>query len=417
MKKIIESKVCFVVGLYGEEVNGGAEKHCKTLAEKVAERGYDVEVLTSTFDNYTSFKPHYKVGESIINNVLVRRFNSLPHHPKAYKKAYKNSKYGRILRRFLFRLNILNLIANKWPIWGLAKQEEEKLLKANGLYSPELINYVRDHHDEYKVIIMISYPCPNFYFINKIVPEKSILVPTAHDEGNFFRPYLTDLFIKVNHIAFNTEAEQKLCKGIFGKHMSASSILAVGLDIEPPAPLQIIQEKFNLPQRYILYFGRIAKEKIGDLLKWFLYYKATHADNVKLVLTGGIFMDKIQHPDVIYTGFVSEAEKTALIESATLIVNPSDRESLSLLLLEAMALGKPVLVNGKSEVLKQHCIQSDFASQYYTSKNDFLQKLDYFLSEKVEIHEIERKAKSYVNKHYAWDVVLDRFDQILQNQN
>jgi len=25
-------------------------------------------------------------------------------------------------------LNILNLIANKWPIWGLAKQEEEKLL-------------------------------------------------------------------------------------------------------------------------------------------------------------------------------------------------------------------------------------------------------------------------------------------------
>jgi len=128
MKKIIESKVCFVVGLYGEEVNGGAEKHCKTLAEKVAERGYDVEVLTSTFDNYTSFKPHYKVGESIINNVLVRRFNSLPHHPKAYKKAYKNSKYGRILRRFLFRLNILNLIANKWPIWGLAKQEEEKLL-------------------------------------------------------------------------------------------------------------------------------------------------------------------------------------------------------------------------------------------------------------------------------------------------
>lgn len=411
---MLEHKVCFVVGLYGEEVNGGAEKHCMMLAEKVAENGYDVEVLTSTFDDYTSFKPYYQIGESIINNVLVRRFESSPYDNKTYKKAYKNSKYGRIFRRLLYRLNLLGLIVKKWPVWQLAREKEEKWLKSNGLYSPDLIDYVYKNQHMYKAIIMISYPCPNFYFITKVVPKKTILIPTAHDEGNFFRPYLTDVFTKVSHIAFNTAVEQTLCKNIFGKDMSPSSILAVGLDIVPPISSEILREKFNLPNRYILYFGRIAKEKIGDLLKWFLHYKTITPDPVKLVLTGGLFMEKIQHPDIIYTGFVHEAEKTALIKSATLIVNPSNRESLSLLLLEAMALGKPVLVNGKSEVLKQHCIDSNFASQYYLSKTDFIQKLSKMLSTTIDQKELERKTMDYVETNYSWSLISKRFDLLLK---
>ena len=72
------------------------------------------------------------------------------------------------------------------------------------------------------------------------------------------------------------------------------------------------------------------------------------------MLTGGAdpeLADEIaSSPEIVATGFVSDAEKAAIVRHATVMVNPSHLESLSLLMLEAMASRVPVLVNGRSEV-------------------------------------------------------------------
>lgn len=63
----------------------------------------------------------------------------------------------------------------------------------------------------------------------------------------------------------------------------------------------------------------------------------------------------VEHPDIIYTGFVDDAEKVAIQLNAKVIVNPSRYESLSLILLETMSEGKAMLVNGRCNVLREHC--------------------------------------------------------------
>ncbi|GHE43563.1 glycosyltransferase [Sphingobacterium griseoflavum] len=407
-------KICFVVGLYGDEVNGGAEKHCKMLAEKAASR-YQVEVLTSTTDNYTSFNPFYAEGSTVIDNVTVRRFKTQDFNPAAFDEAYKKSRWGRKIRRFLYKAGILKHLANIFPRFTFALKDELKVLKSHGLFSKELIKFAIENEHHYKAFFLLSYPNPNFFFINAAIAQKCVLIPTAHNEGDFFRSYLTHIFTTINHIAFNTEAERQLCRDIFGKKMVNNSILAVGTDLIPPVTYETISQKFKLPERYILYFGRIAKEKIGNLLQWFLNFKRISADPVKLVLTGGLFMDKVDHPDIIYTGFVTESEKTALIQHSQLVVNPSDRESLSLLLLETMQLGKPSLVNGKSEVLKQHCINSGFASAYYTSEKDFTQKLDRLLKLTHEQKkELGARCVDYIVQNYNWSLILSRLENIVE---
>ena len=60
-----------------------------------------------------------------------------------------------------------------------------------------------------------------------------------------------------------------------------------------------------------------------------------------------------------YLGFVDEARKFALMAGALAFVHPSPYESLSIVALEAMAQGTPIVVNGECEVLADHVRMSD----------------------------------------------------------
>ena len=53
---------------------------------------------------------------------------------------------------------------------------------------------------------------------------------------------------------------------------------------------------------------------------------------------------------------------------------PSYFESLSMVALEAWALGRPVLANGRCDVLKGQCIRSN-AGLYYESYEEFVEAL------------------------------------------
>ncbi|HEX4567398.1 MAG TPA: glycosyltransferase, partial [Vicinamibacterales bacterium] len=62
------------------------------------------------------------------------------------------------------------------------------------------------------------------------------------------------------------------------------------------------------------------------------------------------------------------------LEAATVVVVPSPYESLSLLALEAFAVGTPVLANARSEVLVDHCLKSN-AGLYYADRDEFAESL------------------------------------------
>ena len=67
-------KIAFVVQRYGININGGAEQHCRQLAEKMAV-SHTVDVLTTTSEDYYTWENSFPVGETKLNGVTVRRFS------------------------------------------------------------------------------------------------------------------------------------------------------------------------------------------------------------------------------------------------------------------------------------------------------------------------------------------------------
>src|SRR5207248_11044027 len=69
----VRRRIAFVVQRCGIEVNGGAELHCRLVAERLG-RAHDVEVLTTCAVDYMTWANHYPPGEQKIGELRIRRF-------------------------------------------------------------------------------------------------------------------------------------------------------------------------------------------------------------------------------------------------------------------------------------------------------------------------------------------------------
>lgn len=404
----IKEKVAFVVVRYGKDINGGAEYHCQMLAERLVP-DYDVEVLTTCVRNAETGWNDYEEGFEKWNGVLIRRFKTNPIHPENESIYAKAAKPARKWRRFLYRVRLLAPLSHICPLWIYKQKEEIQVMNSSIFHSSNLQQFIKEHRDEYKAFIAMSLDYSPFYYTAIYAGDKTIAIPTMHYVGISFRSLLTTAISKIAYVGFNTGEEQKLGERIFGKAMGKHGIISVGCEVPLAADWAITKEKYNIPDNYMLYVGRITSVKLYRLIPYFIKYKEQYnTSSLKLVLVGGGEIDKMNHPDVIYSGFVSDEEKIAILTHADIVVNPSNGESLSLILLEAMSQGKAMLVNGRCKVLKEHCYKSDFASFYYMTSRSFNEKL-YRMDTSVELRKsMGEKGKKYVMENYSWKEIMGR---------
>ena len=162
---------------------------------------------------------------------------------------------------------------------------------------------------------------------------------------------------------------------------------------------------------FLLYGGRIdAGKGCEELLEYFTSYKELGGD-AALVLMGVKLMQIPEVPWVQFAGLLSERERLQALEAATVVVVPSPFESLSLLALEAMAVGTPVLCNARSEVLVEHCLKSN-AGLFYADRDEFVAALHLLLQDEPLRRAMGRNGREYIRKNYRWDVVLAKYERI-----
>jgi glycosyltransferase involved in cell wall biosynthesis len=163
---------------------------------------------------------------------------------------------------------------------------------------------------------------------------------------------------------------------------------------------------------FLLYGGRIDPGKgCDELLEFFDAYKEDGGP-ATLVLMGAKLMPLPDVPWVRYAGLLSEADRLRMLEAAAIIAVPSPFESLSLLTLEAMALGNPVLCNGRADVLVDHCRRSS-AGLFYSTCEEFVESTHLLLANRSLRVAMGRNGQRYVSANYSWDVIMRKYDKLI----
>lgn len=119
-----------------------------------------------------------------------------------------------------------------------------------------------------------------------------------------------------------------------------------------------LREKYNLPERFVLYLGGFDRRKqVNELLLAYTYVAEAEGDNIPLVLAGAepqwrepLFPDLREYAQRLgledylrWIGYVDEADKAGLYRLADVFVSPSGYEGFGLPVIEALACGTPVV--------------------------------------------------------------------------
>ncbi|WP_158796534.1 glycosyltransferase family 4 protein [Pedobacter sp. L105] len=399
-----------IVQRYGLEVNGGAEYHCRILAEKLTPL-FEIEILTSCAKSHSTWANEYPEGETLVNDITVRRFPALQERDqreirRLSKKLGKRSAWHKILRFF----GLLEKVDQQLSPADLEK-ESYALAKAQGPFVPGLINYLEQHQEEYTALIFFTYLYfPTLYGL-RVAPEKSILIPTAHDESAIYLPGFRSFFKLPKVILYNTKAEKNFVNQLFDNGDIYTDIAGVGIERYHPEKEYQSSDILKSEAPYFIYIGRIDKGKgCQMMIDYFLKYKKLTGHQVKLVLVGKAFMNVPENDAIISLGFVSEDIKQALLKDAIALIIPSLFESLSLVTLESMLEGIPVVANGHSAVLKDH-IEESMGGFTFEDFSGFRLALDALIENKTDLVSLKRNAERYVTDKYNWNVVLRKFTQ------
>lgn len=401
----MRKKVAIVVQRYGDEVVGGAEALAKTVAEKlVMDLGWEVHVLTTCAREYTSWKNELRPGVQGLNGVMVHRFPSL------FGRSLLFPLWNRLATPWILRLQRLSFLH------PLVRALEWVWLFLQGPVNWRLARHLKRHLPEYDKVFLYTYLyLPTIWGVLQC-REKAVLISTAHDEAPFHFLLIRKMLSLPSKIFAISPAEKELlCTKV--QDPSRIELAGLGYDqfVEDQKPLSSTTEG-QTP--YVLYLGRISKGKKVDLLiQWFLRFCDQNSLPIRLLLAGKAEKEVPipKDPRVEYLGFLPNDQKMTMIRQAACIINPSPLESLSMIVIEAMLLKRPVLVNRECPVLNDYVIQTQTVKGY-EEESEFASNLSAILSRDWNAPESQaqlERSKLWAEQNYSWEQVLQAYAKAL----
>lgn len=389
-------RLTIVVQRYGLEVNGGAEQHARWLAEQLAP-SHNVTVLTSCALDYITWEDAYPAGESELNGIRVVRFPVDAR--RDWRRAVKESAAIMTREHSLF--------------------DEIAWVRNQGPYAGGLFDYLRESYRDTDAFIFFTFHYATTYFGLPVVSDKSVLVPTAHDDPFVHMPVYRPVFHLPRGIIYNTEPERALVQRVTRNSHIPGTVAGVGVK-PPPEDVSAsrFRQKYGIADHFLLYIGRIHESKnVPELLDYFERYRAETAaeePSLKLVLAGKSHLQLPEHADIVPIGFISEQDKLDAIAAADLVVLPSLYESLSMITLESWSVGTPVLVNERCEVVRYLCRRSH-GGLYYETYDEFRATLATLLGSDALRRGLGRQGQQFVFQHFNESVIVARYTDFLES--
>jgi glycosyltransferase involved in cell wall biosynthesis len=211
----------------------------------------------------------------------------------------------------------------------------------------------------------LSIHCP------KMVTVHDLTYFTNPERHLFLKRYYFQFFIKqackkadsILTVSINTEND--LIK-MLGCDPQKITVTQLGVDDRfynclPDSELQVIKQKYGLPDAYTLFIGLVEPRKnVPLLIRAYLNLLEQEAITQDLVIGGRwgweskqILDELEQHPQrskIHFIGYFDEADKPAIYQLADIFVYPTAYEGFGLPVLEAMASATPVITTHVSSI-------------------------------------------------------------------
>ncbi|MCX6549493.1 MAG: glycosyltransferase [Acidobacteria bacterium] len=379
-------KLAVVVQRYGLDINGGAELHARYVAEHLSTHA-QVEVLTTCARDYITWRNELPAGEETLNGLTVRRF--------PVKQEREPERFGRRSHHVFGRRHSL--------------ADEMAWLESEGPTSPALVEYVRRRQADYDFLIFFSFRYYHAYHGVRAAASKALLVPTAERDGAIGLSVFGPVFRGVRALMYNSFEERAMIQAVSGNTQVPHVVVGIGSEVPARIDPGRFRKKFGLTGPFVVYVGRIDENKgCKELFAFFDRYTRAIAGEVTLVLMGTSIMPVPDHPQIRHLGFVSDEDKFDGIAAADALIMPSYYESLSMVALEAWALGKPVLANGRCDVLQGQCLRSH-AGLFYESAAEFVETLALLQSNRRLAAAMGENGRVYFQRHYTWPVIVRKY--------
>lgn len=238
--------------------------------------------------------------------------------------------------------------------------------------------------------------------------------------------YLMWVYGKAEWLIYPTEMARSLLEKL-NKKNQPSTVVSNGIDLEEFQSRDVgnFHERFNIQKDKIklLYVGRLFPEKsIDTLIKAIPFVIKEHSNTHLMIVGAGHLRQKLEklstslkmEKNITFLGLVSEEDKIHAYNASDIFILPSLAELEGMVVLEAMACGKPIIVsdaemsasryfvngNGLLFKAKNH---ADLASQVLKLINDadLRKKFGKVSFEKIKQYNIHKSIELLEKVYYS----------------
>jgi glycosyltransferase involved in cell wall biosynthesis len=380
----------WVVPRFGSATVGGAERLVRGLATRALPDGWSSEIATTCAVDHKTWENVLEPGEFVEDGLAVRRFRVGSRDDARFWELHPAILSGR------------------------ADYADEVEWLANSVWSPDLQQFIEGAGKSYDLILFSPYLFGTTIWGAQLWPERSALIPCLHDEPYAYLETVHRMFGSVRGCLFNSSGEERLARRLHA--VECGGVVGMGFDAPVTEPAVRFSEPRGLDS-FLIYAGRIEEGKRVDVaVDYAVRYASERPGAPKLVLVG---QGSYRPPEsaggvVLKLGFIDEDALRAAYAEAVAVVNPSQLESLSLVLMESWLEETPCLVAAGSEVMREHCERSGggFVFDGYEAYRDALDRL---VGDDELRTRMGRAGRRYVLDTYSWPRVRERFESTVKS--
>ncbi|MBU2576879.1 MAG: glycosyltransferase family 4 protein [Nanoarchaeota archaeon] len=363
-------------------VVGGMEKVVLEISRGLVKRGHEVTVLTT--DLYST---RALIGEENLEGIRIVRF----------KNKYNLRGYG---------------------------------------YCPQAMTWLKKNFEKYDVVHSHGY---NRYLSEFGISDLSGKVPTVfsphgfiHTKKHRFAKKIHDLFIgrRIGKADVCTALTKLDLKDYARLRVAQEKIIELpnGVDTKRYKKVDVkrvaaLKKKYGLDKNTLLYVGRIHKSKGLQYV-----VKAIKELDCKLFIVGpdGGYKEELVkqikeeavEEKVVFSGAINDEDLVAAYHASDIFVLFSEWEGFGLVVIEAMATGKPVIVSDRGSLPFLVNEGRNGFIVHFPNVNKLKERIESLLGEKDKAKSIGNFGKNFVKK-YDWGEIVNQtlniYKKIMKN--